>query len=368
MRAIISACNSPAGETSCTIRYRTLDSLRGIAALAIVFHHCLMTLPASFRNEGVGLSQGLLTRPWTWFRLSPLWPFVCGRPAVIPFFVLSGFVLSLPFIDGSAPSYGRYLTKRFFRWYPPFAGVILASALLQTAIAPGWIESASRWFNQESWSAPPTAAARRRHRLRRGRLHAYRVVAQFGPCLSRSRRFSIALAGSNIIQSVSGALGYHPELGPSSERPSRLAYYSGDCGSVVSRRRACDVLLRRSPLHVVGALRVKSSARGYCVAATLSFHPQPDLSSGSFGGAFNSALTGHAPCPRLCRVGPIFTCQLNSEPTIRGFSRRGCALPSVFGAPRRGGGIPHRTASKYFLAAAASYIMLPIPAKVLSGP
>ncbi len=117
-----------------------------------------MTLPDTFRGEGTSLARLEAWRhPWTWLRLSPLYDFVCGRPAVILFFVLSGFVLTLPFVHGVAQSYGRFLTRRFFRLYPPLVVVVLVSALLQIVIMVGPIDGVSHWFNRESWSVPPTA-------------------------------------------------------------------------------------------------------------------------------------------------------------------------------------------------------------------
>ncbi len=141
------------------MRIRALDSLRGVAALTVVFHHALITLPEELRNETRSLLDlETWEHPWTWLRCSPLWVFVAGRPAVLLFFILSGFVLALPFVRGTQPSYGKYLVKRFFRLYPPLAVAVLLSACLYTAIEPHWIESSSRWFNQDSWSAPASAA------------------------------------------------------------------------------------------------------------------------------------------------------------------------------------------------------------------
>jgi peptidoglycan/LPS O-acetylase OafA/YrhL len=92
-------------------RFHQLDSLRGLAALAVVSHHCLMTLP----DHG----------GWFWRA-----PFRNGHEAVVLFFVLSGFVLNLPFLAREAPAtkgYGEFLFRRFCRIYLPYLPALCAA-------------------------------------------------------------------------------------------------------------------------------------------------------------------------------------------------------------------------------------------------
>lgn len=134
------------------MRFRSLDSLRGLAALAVVFHHCLLTLPASAYSRG--------DFAW-WFVRTPLKLLVDGPGAVLLFFVLSGFVLAAS-IDagqrhgGAGFHYGRFAAKRFLRIYPPFAAIILASAGLYFLVQPTPVEGLSGWFNHQSWAYPVT--------------------------------------------------------------------------------------------------------------------------------------------------------------------------------------------------------------------
>ncbi|MCB9988463.1 MAG: acyltransferase family protein [Rhodospirillales bacterium] len=72
-------------------RFHGLDSLRGIAALVVVFNHFYGVIPALASSEN-----------WL-FSYTPLHTLIAGRQAVIIFFVLSGFVLSLPYVQGRAP-------------------------------------------------------------------------------------------------------------------------------------------------------------------------------------------------------------------------------------------------------------------------
>ncbi len=85
-------------------RYLERDSLRGLAAGSVVIWHFLMFWVTSSR----------------WHRIvySPTVFFYTGSAAVLIFFVLSGFVLSLPFLARPQP-YPAYLAKRICRIYVP---------------------------------------------------------------------------------------------------------------------------------------------------------------------------------------------------------------------------------------------------------
>ena len=84
-------------------RIEALDALRGVTAAAVVIGHAMgaADLPAP----------------------SVHW-------AVIIFFVLSGFVLALPWVGGRPPSLSSFLIRRVCRLWPPVAVSILLSALL----------------------------------------------------------------------------------------------------------------------------------------------------------------------------------------------------------------------------------------------
>ena len=85
-------------------RLTSLDALRGIASFSVVLCHCWTAIPNAARAT-------LASSMW-----SPLIDiFTNGSAAVIIFFVLSGYVLSLPFFHGTQPGYPRYLFKRFCR-------------------------------------------------------------------------------------------------------------------------------------------------------------------------------------------------------------------------------------------------------------
>ncbi|MET3919947.1 acyltransferase [Arthrobacter sp. UYEF20] len=123
------------GYQSGQTRVTQLDGLRGIAALVVVACHVLSTLPGLGSvvsgNRSVGLSTAGM-----WAVFSPLHVLWNGTPAVHVFFVLSGFVLVLPFTrPGAVASWAPYYAKRFFRLYiPAWASLAVAVALI--AIIP----------------------------------------------------------------------------------------------------------------------------------------------------------------------------------------------------------------------------------------
>ena len=98
---MVIAVNSVAGAQSLGSRYRTLDGMRGIAALAVAAYH--------FGQRNTQFFAG-------------------GYLAVDLFFMLSGFVIALNYHDKlkDGLGVGRFLKMRLLRLYPTyFVGVVL---------------------------------------------------------------------------------------------------------------------------------------------------------------------------------------------------------------------------------------------------
>ncbi|GLV63143.1 acyltransferase [Bacillus mycoides] len=95
-----------------TGRYKELDSLRGIAAIIVLLGHFLALFPILGKKV-------MYSTFGTYFSI--LWQ---GHSAVIIFFVLSGFVLSLPFYKGTEFNYLKYLIKRVCRIYIPYIMIL----------------------------------------------------------------------------------------------------------------------------------------------------------------------------------------------------------------------------------------------------
>ncbi|MGZ3754624.1 MAG: acyltransferase family protein [Mucilaginibacter sp.] len=100
-------------------RYTQLDSLRGLAAFCVFFSHYFL----------------IFKIPDNWIliiRATPLGILINGNSAVMFFFVLSGFVLSLPFVGGQKQlNLAEFYIKRFFRIYPAFIGAIAFAIALK---------------------------------------------------------------------------------------------------------------------------------------------------------------------------------------------------------------------------------------------
>lgn len=133
-------------------RFEQLDSLRGLAAISVVINHMLIIfpiLPIEMPNyKGGSWFLNLIT-------YTPLNIFWQGHSAVLLFFVLSGFVLSLPFLQQRGFSYPKFLIKRICRIYLPYVIAITSALLLRTWLATGPILGATTWFNQ-NWATPMT--------------------------------------------------------------------------------------------------------------------------------------------------------------------------------------------------------------------
>ncbi|UUZ93033.1 acyltransferase [Paenibacillus sp. P25] len=121
-------------------RYEELDSLRGLASLTVLIGHCLLLFPY-FENS---------YDPNLWFlnalRFTPLSIIWAGHEAVILFFILSGFVLSLPYYYGKQRPYVIFIIRRLFRIYLPYLFVILLAVLMRFVITIQTDLNLSKWL------------------------------------------------------------------------------------------------------------------------------------------------------------------------------------------------------------------------------
>ncbi|MBE2319944.1 acyltransferase [Solirubrobacter sp. CPCC 204708] len=97
-------------------RFESFDGLRGLACVLIVVLHVWMYTDANHPRPG---RTDLLDRVIGEFRVS-----------LIFFFVLSGFLLALPWAAGKTPDLRRYAARRFARVVPGYWLAVVGSFLL----------------------------------------------------------------------------------------------------------------------------------------------------------------------------------------------------------------------------------------------
>jgi len=122
-----------AAATTAPTRSRALDGLRGAAALVVLVHHAVLTLPGlADAYYSIGQTQPQFSPSW-WLSYTPLHLLWAGREAVFLFFVLSGLVLVLPVLRSSGYDWFAYFPQRIVRLYGPVAAAVafgLATYLL----------------------------------------------------------------------------------------------------------------------------------------------------------------------------------------------------------------------------------------------
>lgn len=112
-------------------RINSLDSIRGIASIIVMIYHCVLCF-SIFYNNNIEPSRNIFLK---FLNYTPLHLSIAGTESVLLFFVLSGFVLSLPFLNGKPYSYKSYALQRFCRIYIPYIFVMALSSTLMVLFA-----------------------------------------------------------------------------------------------------------------------------------------------------------------------------------------------------------------------------------------
>jgi peptidoglycan/LPS O-acetylase OafA/YrhL len=136
-------------------RFRSLDGLRGVAAMVVVGYHILLVIPAVSRAFS-SADASTWSVEW-WLYRTPLRLFFAGHEAVLVFFVLSGFVLTLPLRPQlhQTGSWLSYYGRRLIRLYLPVWGSLVFALVLAVLVTRN-VNAASPWIAAHK---PPTAIA-----------------------------------------------------------------------------------------------------------------------------------------------------------------------------------------------------------------
>jgi peptidoglycan/LPS O-acetylase OafA/YrhL len=132
-----------------TRRLEYLDSVRGMAALAVLFGHYFG-----------GYGRPPFVPAWAWN--TPVAVVRDGEAAVAMFFVLSGLVLSLKYVRLERPFGGgwrdlaAFFVARVARILPAFLGALWSSALLKATVFQTYatVPPATVWL-RSFWNSPP---------------------------------------------------------------------------------------------------------------------------------------------------------------------------------------------------------------------
>jgi len=107
-----------------TARYNYLDSSRGLAALVVLLSHFQLTILPQLNDSSL--------------LKSPLKFFIDGQAAILYFFILSGYVLTLSLKNKSVISvfdYLKFIIIRIFRIFPAYIFTLIISLIVLTSIA-----------------------------------------------------------------------------------------------------------------------------------------------------------------------------------------------------------------------------------------
>lgn len=165
-----------------TGRLAELDSLRGYAALVVVLNHFAFV----FGPRTVAPGYRYIPRLYEVMELSPLHLLIAGHEAVLLFFLLSGFVLTLPYLRQPAPTYNKFLVKRAFRLYAPYVIALLIACLANAFVMGTTAPDVSDWF-RHVWSLPPDRDSIVQHVLLIGRYDYSRYNTAFWSLVYEAR-------------------------------------------------------------------------------------------------------------------------------------------------------------------------------------
>lgn len=98
-------------------RIEVFDGMRGMAAVIVmVFHLIVMTKTGHASNHSLSFENGW----WRAFTVTPLKLLWAGNEAVILFYIIGGFVIAKPYLEGRELQFGNFIKKRFSRLILPY--------------------------------------------------------------------------------------------------------------------------------------------------------------------------------------------------------------------------------------------------------
>ncbi|WP_213814465.1 acyltransferase [Glaciihabitans sp. dw_435] len=127
-------------------RFASLDGLRGVAAVIVVVFHVVASDTRAGAIYTLTNREPLTSIEWL-FNYTPLRILWSGSEAVVLFYVLSGFVLALPFARGRTQQWRYFYPRRLLRLYIPAIASLIFAWLTTLVIHRAVIPGGSPWLN-----------------------------------------------------------------------------------------------------------------------------------------------------------------------------------------------------------------------------
>jgi peptidoglycan/LPS O-acetylase OafA/YrhL len=134
----------------------SLDGLRGVAAGVVLLHHLSMTIPSVSNGYDRASDLAPFSPAW-WLVATPLKILVAGPEAVLVFFVLSGFVLTLAPLKYREPAGMRrrydwwaYFPRRILRLGVPVVASMVLAFVVVTAFPHPSSSSDGSWLLRQA--------------------------------------------------------------------------------------------------------------------------------------------------------------------------------------------------------------------------
>jgi peptidoglycan/LPS O-acetylase OafA/YrhL len=132
-------------------RLTELDALRGIAALIVLLHHAAQLVPWDSLSPEAGWAASLTSAV---FDRSPLQVIREGRQAVLFFFVLSGYVVTLGLLRAGTPGLLAFATGRTVRLLLPVAASVALSLAARALVFDPEVIQSLRPHSLYTWWDP----------------------------------------------------------------------------------------------------------------------------------------------------------------------------------------------------------------------
>ncbi|RIX26649.1 acyltransferase family protein [Amnibacterium setariae] len=137
-------------------RLRSLDGLRGVAAVVVLLHHALLTVPVlarAYYEHQPPVPKGSVA--W-WITYSPLHLAWAGPEAVVLFFVLSGLVVALPVLRRPGFDWIAFYPRRVVRIAGPAAVALAFGVALMLLVPHVNGHQLGEWMNRRPNTVKPS--------------------------------------------------------------------------------------------------------------------------------------------------------------------------------------------------------------------